>query len=150
MPDFSSRPTLSAHEILRFSIEQASMRVRHIGLHYDRVTISLRDHAKNLWELVRPTGGAVRLTRFPKLRPLSFDGPFGSRFEGSVTPELFARVVATHRTAIVATVQDLVARLIDGRASASGLDEVEANAADDRLREIQQTASQLFPADFPA
>jgi hypothetical protein len=150
MSDFSSRPTLSAHEILRFSIEQASMRVRHVALHHDRVSVSLRDHApqKNLWELVKVTGGAVRLTRFPKLRPLSFDGPFGNRLEGSITPELFARVVATHRPAIVAMVQDLVARLIEDRAS--GLDAEDVKAADDRLREIRQVASQLLPADFPA
>jgi hypothetical protein len=64
MSDSSSHPTLSAHEILRFSIEQPSMSVRHVGLHQDRVFITLRDNApeKNLWELVQVTGGAVRLT----------------------------------------------------------------------------------------
>ena len=149
MSDFSSHPTLSAHEILRFSVEQASMRVRHVGLHQDRIVISLRDDArqKNLWEIMQVTGGAVRLTRYPKLRPLSFDGPFGGRFEGSITPELFARVVAAHRPAIVAMVQNLVARLIEQRASASGPDE--EDAADHRLREIRQVASLLFPEDFP-
>jgi hypothetical protein len=82
------------------------------------------------------------------LRPPSFDGPFGNRFEGSITPELFARVVGTHRPAIVAMVQDLVARLIEDRAS--GLDAEDAKAADDRLREIRQVAGRLLPADFPA
>jgi hypothetical protein len=152
MSDISSPPTLSAHEILRFSIDHASMRVRHVGLHHDTVAISLRDHApqRNLWELVQVTAGAVRLTRFPKLRPPSFDGPFGNRFDGSITPELFGRVLATHRLAIVAMVQDLVARLIEERARASGFDEEDAKAADDRLREIQHVAARLFPEDFPA
>jgi len=149
MSDSNSHPTLIAHEILRFSIGQPSMRVRHVGLHQDRVFISLRDNApeKNLWELVQVTGGAVRLTRFPKLRPLSFDFPFGGRFEGPITPEIFARVVATHRSAIVAKAKDLVAWLIEQRACASGPDEEEA--ADDRLREIRQVASLLYPKDFP-
>lgn len=150
MSDFSSRPTLSAHEILRFSIEQARMRVRHVGLHHDRVAISLRDHSpqRNLWELMQ-IRDTLRLTRFPKLCPPSFDGPAGSRFEGSITPELFARVLATHRPAIVARVQDLVARLNEDRASAPGLDEEVAAAVDDRLQEILQAARRLFPADFP-
>lgn len=149
MSDSSSHPTLSAHEILRFSLEQANMRVRHVGLHQDRIVISLRDNApqENLWEIMEVTGGAVRLTRFPKLRPLSFDGPFGGRFEGPITPEIFARVVATHRSAIVAKAKDLVAWLIEQRAAASGPDE--EDAADDRLREIRQVASRLFPEDFP-
>lgn len=149
MLDFSSRPTLSAHEILRFSIEQASMRVRHVALHYDRVSVSLRDHApqRNLWELVKVAGGTVRLTRFPKLRPLSFDGPFGNRFEGSITQELFGRVVATHQPAIVEMVQDLLTRLIEDRAS--GLDAEDVKAVDDRLREIRQVASGFLLADFP-
>ena len=118
------------------------MRVRHVGLHQDRVFISLRDNApeKNLWELVQVTGGAVRLTLFPKLRRLSFDGPFGGRLEGPITPEIFARVVATHRSAVVAW-------LIEQRAGASGPDE--EDAADHRLREIRQVASRLFPKDFP-
>ena len=83
------------------------------------------------------TGGPVRLTRYPKLRPLSFDGPYGNRFEGSITPGLCARVV-----------QNLVARLIEQRASASGLDE--DDAADHRLRELRQVANRLFPENFPA
>ena len=151
MSDFGSRPTLSAHEILRFSVEQARMRLRHVGLHHDRISISLRDHSpqRNLWELVR-VGDTVRLTRFSKLHPPSFDGPFGNRFEGSITPKLFGRVVATHWSAIVARVQDLVARMIEDRANASGLDEEDADATDDRLREIQQVARRLFPTDFPA
>jgi len=124
------------------------MRVRHVGLHQDRVFISLRDNApeKNRWELVQVTGGAVRLTRFPKLYPVSFDGPFGGRFEGPITPELFARVVATHRSAIVAKVRDLVAWLIEQRAGASGSDE--KDAADHRLWEIRQVASLHFQEDF--
>jgi hypothetical protein len=149
MSNVTAHATLSAHEILRFSLQQASMRVRHVGLHQDRIVISLRDDSpqKNLWELMEVTGGPVRLARYPKLRPLSFDGPYGNRFERSITPGLCARVVATHRPAIVAIVQNLVARLIEQRASASGLDE--EHAADHRLREIRQVASRLFPEDFP-
>lgn len=148
MSDSSSRPTLSAHEILRFSVEHKCMRVRHVGLHYDRVFVSLRDDTRqrNLWELVNSSGGGARLTRFPKVYPVSFDGPFGGRFEGSITRELFMRVVGAHRPAIVAKIQDLVGWLTEQRASAHGLDDA---AVDDRLREIQQVASRLFPADFP-
>jgi hypothetical protein len=79
--------------------------------------------------------------RYPKLRPVSFDGPF------SITPELLARVVTAHQPAIVAMVQNLVAWLIEQRARASGLDE--EDAADDRLRELRQVASRLSPEDFP-
>jgi len=149
MSDIKAGATLSAHEILRFALNQANMRVRHVGLHQDRIVISLRDDSpqKNLWEIMEVTGGPVRLTRYPKLRPLSFDGPYGNRFEGSITPALFARVVATHRSAIVAKVKDLVAWLIEQRAGASGPDE--EDAADDRLREIRQVASRLYPKDFP-
>ena len=149
MADITARATLSAHEILRFSLEQANMRVRHVGLHQDRIVISLRDDSpqKNLWEIMEITGGPVRLTRYPKLRRLSFDGPYGNRFEGSITPGLFARVVITHRPAIVAIIQNLVARLIEQRASAFGLDE--KDGADHRLREIRQVANRLFPEDFP-
>lgn len=147
MSDSSSRPTLSAHEILRFSVEHKCMRVRHVGLHYDRAFVSLRDNTRqrNLWELVQLPGSA-RLTRFPKVYPVSFDGPFDGRFEGSITQELFMRVVGAHRPAIVAKIQDLVSWLTEQRASAHGLDDA---AVDDRLREIQQVASRLFPADFP-
>jgi hypothetical protein len=147
MSDSNSHPTLSAHEILRFSVDQASMGVHHVGLHQDRIVISLRDAEKGLWEIIQVTGGAVRLTRYPKLHPLSFDFPFGGRFEGSITPELLARVVTAHRPAIVAMVQNLVARLIEQRARASGPDE--EDAADHRLQEIRQVASLLFPEDFP-
>ncbi len=150
MSDFSSRPTLSAHEILRFSIEQARMRVRHVGLYHDRVSVSLRDHSpqQNLWELMQ-IRNTVRLTRFPKLHPPSFDGSAGNRFEGSIAVELFARILATHRSAIVGRIQDLVARLNEDRAGMPDFDEEVATAVDDRLREIFQVASRLFPADFP-
>lgn len=150
MSDFSSRTTLSAHEILRFAIEHANMRVRHVGLNYDRVSISLRDQSpqKNLWELMQ-VRDTVRVARLPKLYPPSFDGPAGNRFDGGITPELFGRVVATHRSAIVARIRDLIARLNEDRATAPGLDEEVATAVDDRLREILQVASRLFPADFP-
>lgn len=150
MSDFGSRPTLSAHEILRFSIEQARMRLRHVGLRHDRVSISLRDHSpqRNLWELMQ-VRDTVRLTRFPKLRPPSFDGPAGTRFDGGIAPELFARVLATHRSAIVARAQDLVARLNEDRASVPGLNEEVATAVDDRLQEILEVARRLFPTDFP-
>jgi hypothetical protein len=150
MPYLGSRLTLSAHEILRFSIEQASMRFRHVGLHRDRISISLRDHTRqrNLWELM-DAKGRVRLTRFPKLHPQSFDGPAGNRFEGSITPELFARVVATHRSAIVLAIREQVAHLADERATASGPDAQSTMATDDRLQEIRQVASHLFPHDFP-
>lgn len=125
------------------------MGLHHVGLHQDRIVISLRDAAreKSLWEIIQITGGALRLTRYPKLRPLSFDFPFGGRFEGSITPELFAYVVTTLRPAIVAMVQNLVARLIEQRAHASG--PVEEDAAEHRLLEIRQVASLLFPEDFP-
>ncbi len=147
MSESSSRPTLSAHEIMRFSIEHKRMRVRHVGLHYDRVFVSLRDDTRqrNLWELVQLPGSA-RLTRFPKLYPVGFDGPFGGRFEGSITQDHFMRVMGSHRPAIVAKIQDLVGWLTEQRASAYGLDDA---AVDDRLQEIQQVASRLFPADFP-
>ncbi|WP_297970900.1 hypothetical protein [uncultured Amaricoccus sp.] len=150
MSDFSSRPALSAHEVLRFSIEHARMRVRHVGLHHDRVSISLRDHSpqQNLWELMQ-IRDTVRLTRFPKLHPPSFDGPTSNRFESCITPELFARILATHRSAIVQKIQDLVARLNEDRAGVPGLNEEVATAVDDRLREILQVARRLFPGDFP-
>lgn len=151
MSDFSARPTLSAHEVLRFSIEHARMRVRHVGLHHDRVSVSLRDHSpqQNLWELMQ-IRDTVRLTRFPKLHPPSFDGPAGNRFEGSIAVELFARVLATHRSAIVGRIQDLVARLNEDRAGVPGLDEDVATAVNGRRQEILLVARRLFPADFPA
>jgi len=111
---------LSAHEILRFSANQAAMRFRHLGLYRDRTVIALRDHRpeRNLWELVQ-TGGEVRLTRFPKLRPASFDGPAGNRFSARITPALFetvARVIPgsilTHYLMDDAVAKE-VARLID-------------------------------------
>ncbi len=151
MSDFSARPTLSAHEVLRFSIEHARMRVRHVGLHHDRVFVSLRDHSpqQNLWELMQ-IRDTVRLTRFPKLHPPSFDGPAGNRFESGITPELFGRVVATHRSAIVARIRDLIAQLNKDRAGVPGLDEEVAMAVNGRLREILLVARRLLPADFPA
>lgn len=150
MSDFGSRPMLSAHEILRFSIEQAHMRVRHVGLHHDRVSVSLRDHSpqQNLWELMQ-IRDTMRLARFPKLHPPSFDGPTSNRFESGITPELFGRVVATHRSAIVARIRDLIAQLNKDRAGAPDLDEEVAMAVNGRLREILLVARRLLPADFP-
>lgn len=150
MSEFGSFPRMSAHEILRFSINHVNMSVRHVALHHERVVISLRDKApqRNLWELEQ-AGDTVRITRFPKLRPLDFDGPYGNRFEGSITPELFARIVAAHRPAIVSMVRTTVACLNEGMPSALGLDEQGVKVLEDRRREIQQVASCLFPEDFP-
>lgn len=77
---------LTAHEILRFDVDHEKMRVRHVALHFDRAVISFRDFSpqSNLWELARRSG-ACRLTRFPKLYPLGFEGAFGHCFEGRVT-----------------------------------------------------------------
>lgn len=148
MSEPSSRPTLSAHEILRFSVEHTGMRVRHVGLHYDRVFVSLRDDTRqrNLWELVLVTGDGARLTRFPKVYPVSFDGPFGGRFEGGISQDFFMRVVSAHRPAIVLKIQDLVSWLTKQRASSHGLDDA---AVDDRLQEIREVSGRLFPEDFP-
>jgi hypothetical protein len=125
------------------------MRLRHVGLHHDRVSVSLRDLSpqQNLWELMRMRD-TVRLTRFPKLHPPSFDGPACNRFGGSITPELFARVLATHRSAIIARIQDLIAQLNEERATVPGLDEEVATAVDDRHQEILQVARRLFLTDF--
>jgi hypothetical protein len=146
----SWRMMLSSHEILRFSVEQANMRFRHLGLHRDRVCMALRDDspARNLWELVH-IGDTLRLTRFPKLRPPSFDGPVAHSATATITPELFARVLATHRPAIVQTIREQITFLANLQASASGLHEDEAKAAEDRKQELQQVASRLFPRDFP-
>ena len=90
MSDFGSHPKLSAHAILRFSIEQARMRDRHAGLHHDRGSISLRDDStrRNLRELMQ-VRNTVRIARFLKLRPPSFDGRAANRFEGTIMPERF-------------------------------------------------------------
>ena len=138
---------LTAHEILRFSVDHAKMRVRHVALHHDRVVVSFKDSSpqSNLWELAQREG-PCRLTRFPKLYPPGFEGPFGHRFEASVTDDFFSRVVAAHRPAIVSMIHDHIAvlvreaeRLLDGSASADA----------ERLREFRDVASRLFPENFP-
>jgi hypothetical protein len=84
MSDFSSRPTLSAHEILRFSIEQASMRVRHVALYHDRVSVSLRDDApqKNLWEIIKVTGGCGAPYALPETASAILRRPFREPLRG--------------------------------------------------------------------
>ena len=81
---------MSAHEVVRFGADQASMRVRHVGLYGDRVVISLWDLQQDLWELAQ-TREIVRLTRFPALRPMSFDGPSGARSTATIPPALLER-----------------------------------------------------------
>lgn len=150
MSGFGSSPTLTAHEILRFSIDHVNMSVRHVALHHERVVISLRDRTprRNLWELEQ-VGDTVHIRRFPKLRPLDFDDLFGNHPEGSITPQLLAKIVAAHRPAIVSMVRTTIACLNEGMPSALGLDEQGVKVLEGRLREIQQVASRLFPADFP-
>ncbi|MER2508152.1 MAG: hypothetical protein ABTQ27_05270 [Amaricoccus sp.] len=142
--------TLTAHEILRFSIHHAKMRVRHVALHHDRVVVSFKDSfpQSNLWELAQREGTCV-FTRFPKLYPTGFEGSFGHRFEASVTDEFFSRVVAAHRLAIVSMIHDHIAVLVREAERRSGSDFGSAAVDADRLREFQDMASRLFPEDFP-
>jgi len=151
MSDVNPPMMLSSHEILRFSAEQARMHLRHLALYRDRVCIALRDDspAQNLWELLH-IGDTARLTRFSKLRPLSFDGPAAHGLASTITPDLITRVLTTHRPAIVQAIRQQIERSIDDQANATGLDEHGARAADDRMRELQQVASRLFPQDFTA
>lgn len=136
---------LTAHEILRFGVDHAKMRVRHVALHYDRVVVSFKDSSpqSNLWELARREG-TCRLTRFPKWYPLGFEGPFGHRFEASVTDEFFSRVVAAHRPAIVSMIHDLTAVLVREAECPSGSEYGSAAVDADRLREFQDVASRHF------
>lgn len=140
--------TLSAHEVLRFSIDHKEMCVRHLALNFDRVIVSLRDRSpeRNLWEVAK-IRGTTRLTRFPKIRRVGFDGPFQSRFEAPVPENLFARVIVAHRPSLLAHIQDVVAFLRRTQAAAADLDDV--TAATERLRELQAVAGGLFPEDFP-
>ena len=138
--------TLSSHEILRFSIDHKEMRVRHVSINYHRVIISLRDSAaeRNLWEVAN-IRGQTRLTRFPKLHRVGFGGVFSHRFEAKITQGLFDKVVAAHRTAIVATVRDRVA-LLEREAAAADHDD--ADLLVERRREMLHVAGRLFPEDF--
>lgn len=138
--------TLSSHEILRFSLDQREMRVRHVSLNYHRVIVSLRDHSpqRNLWEVAN-IRGATRLTRFPKLYPVGFSGVFGHRFETPITQGLFDKVIDAHRPAIIATVRDRVA-LQEQEAAAANRDDADLLA--ERLREMRHVAGRLFPEDF--
>lgn len=142
--------TLTAHEILRFSVDHAKMRVRHVALHHDRVVVSFKDSSpqSNLWELAQREG-TCHLTRFPKLYPLGFEGPFGHRFEASVTDEFFSRVIAAHRPAIVSMIHDLIAVLVREAERLSGSEHESAAVKAERLREIKDVSSRLFPHDFP-
>lgn len=148
MPELSS-PTLSAHEILRFSRDQAGMRVQNVGLYNHRLVISLRDCARqDLWELAN-LGSRLRLTRFPERYPLSFEGRLGSSSEGTITRELYARVVAAHRPAIVALIRNLIAEAMEARVRASGMGAEDARAMDDRLKELRRVLRHLVPGDVP-
>lgn len=139
--------TLSAHEILRFAIDHKEMRVQHLSLNSHRVIVSLRDRApeRNLWEVAR-IRGVFRLTRFPEIRPVGFDGPFGRRFEAPISENLFARVLVAHRPALLARIQKVVALL--RKAPTDAADPDEATAATERLRELQAVARDLLPEDF--
>lgn len=147
MPDFNLGQMLSSHEILRFALDHSGMRLRHVGLYAEKVVISLRDDTalSNLWEIVQ-IGQDVRLTRFPKLRPARIEGPFGNRSEGRITPDLFTRIVAAHRSAIVSTIRNRIALLVEERTGATSL---EQEVIDDRMREMQGVAARLFPMEFP-
>lgn len=140
--------TLSAHEVLRFSIDHKEMRVRHVSLNYHRVIVSLRDTApeRNLWEVAN-TRGTARLTRFPKNRRVGFDGPFECRLEAHIPENLFARVIVAHRPALLEHNQDVVVFLRTMQANAAEPDDVAA--ATERLRERQAVAFGLFQGDFP-
>ncbi|MER2508983.1 MAG: hypothetical protein ABTQ27_09500 [Amaricoccus sp.] len=124
------------------------MRFQHLSLDHHRVIVSLRDRSpeRNLWEVAR-IRGVFRLTRFPEIRPVGFDGPFGRRFEGPIPKNLFAGVVTAHRPALLARIQQVVALLRKAPTDAADPDEV--TAATERLRKLQAAACGLFPEDFP-
>ena len=130
------------------SFDHKEMRVRHVSLNYHRIIVSLKDRApeRNLWEVAK-IQGTTRLTRFPKIRRIGFDGPFQSRFEAPIPENLFARVIVAHRPALLAHIQDVVAFLRKVQADAADPDDVAA--ATERLRELQAVACGVFPDDFP-
>jgi hypothetical protein len=141
---------LSAYEIRRFSADQAAMRSRHVGLYRDRTVIALRDHRpeRNLWELVQ-AGGEGRLTRIPKLRAASFDGPAGNRFSARIAPALFETVVEAHRTAIIQMIRSQVGQLAEERVRAANAGaRHDLKLAEDRLKEVMAGAARLLPEDF--
>jgi hypothetical protein len=143
---------MSAHEVVRFGADQASMRVRHVGLYGDRFVISLWDLQQDLWELLQ-TGDHVRLTRFPSLRPMSFDGPSGAKSTATIPPALLERVLKTHRLAIVAMIRDQIEHLADRKAGVAKPNGVDSHhdvaVSEDRLEEVRAAAARLFPGAFP-
>lgn len=147
MSEFDT-PTLSAHEVMRFSRDHAGMEVRSVGLHDYRIVLTLRDARQVLWELA-DTHGRVRLTRFPERHRISFEGAFGRGSEAIITRELFERVITAHRPAIVSTVRTLVVEAIEARVRASATGEEDARTMDDRLDEMRRVIRYLFPANFP-
>ena len=142
---------ISAHEVVRFSADQASMCVRHVGLCADRVVVSLWGPQQDLWELLQ-TSDHVRLTRFPSLRPISFDGPSGARSTATIPPALLERVLKTHRLAILEMIRDQIDHLADQRVGVAKPNGVHSHhdvaVAEDRLEEVRAAAGRLFPEDF--